>query len=161
MDTAVFNRGVSEQPIYYRLSRPVVARLVGLGVVALAVLVFVATAVVALADLTPDVLVAVVVLGVAALAAGAWWLRSRAYVLRAAVDCYRIGLVRAAGVREARWNQVEDAITATPHGVPCVVLRLRAGGTTTIPVGVLAVDREDFVRELQQLLQRGHRLRQV
>ena len=40
-----------------------------------------------------------------------------------------------------RWTDVEDAVTASPRGVPCVVLRLRDGGTTTIPVQALAVDR--------------------
>ena len=39
------------------------------------------------------------------------------------------------------------------HGVACVELRLRDGRTTTIPVGVLAVDRDRFVRELQDRLQ--------
>jgi hypothetical protein len=47
------------------------------------------------------------------------------------------------------------------YDVPCVVLRLRDGGTTTVPVGVLAVDREQFVRELQEHLQRGHGLRRL
>lgn len=158
---ALFNPGVTESPTLYRLARSVVVRLLGLGVVVLAALVFVATLVVALADVTPDVLVAVAVLGLLALGAAAWWLSTRAYVVRASVDGYRIGVIRAAGVREARWNQVEDAVTATIRGVPCVVLRLKAGATTTIPVTVLAIDREQFVRELQQHLQRGHRLRQV
>lgn len=158
---ALFNPGVNESPTPYRLARSVVVRLLGLGLLVLAVLVFAATLVVALTDATPDVVVAVAVAGLLALAAAAWWLTKVAYVVRATVDGYRIGVIRAAGVREARWNQVEDAVTATIHGVPCVVLRLKAGATTTIPVTVLAIDREEFVRELQQHLQRGHRLRQV
>jgi len=40
-----------------------------------------------------------------------------------------------------------------------VELRLKDGRATVIPVGVLAVDREEFVRELQARLQRGHGLR--
>ena len=50
-------------------------------------------------------------------------------------------------------------MTTYRHDVACVELRLRDGRTTTIPVGVLAVDREEFVRELQARLQRGHGLR--
>ncbi len=42
-----------------------------------------------------------------------------------------------------------------------VVLRLRDGRTTTIPVEMLAVDRESFVRDVQQHLQRGTRAHQV
>lgn len=158
---ALFNPGVTESPTLYRLSRSVVARLVGLGILVLAVVVFAATLVVTVGGLSPDVLVAVAAAGLVVLALGAWWLTQRAYVVRATVDGYRIGALRSAGVRQARWNQVEDAVTATVRGVPVVVLRLKAGATTTIPVTVLAIDREDFVRELQQHLQRGHRLRQV
>jgi hypothetical protein len=40
-----------------------------------------------------------------------------------------------------------------------VVLHLRDGRTTTIPVEALAADREEFVRDLQEHLQRGHGLR--
>ena len=158
---ALFNPGVTESPTLYRLSRSVVARLVGLGILVLAVVVFATTLVVTVGGLSPDVLVAVAAAGVVVLALGAWWLTQRAYVVRATVDGYRIGALRSAGVRQARWNQVEDAVTATVRGVPVVVLRLKAGATTTIPVTVLAIDREDFVRELQQHLQRGHRLRPV
>jgi hypothetical protein len=62
-------------------------------------------------------------------------------------------------VTQARWSAVEDAVTTYRHDVACVQLRLRDGRTTTIPVGVLAVDRDQFVRELQGRLQRGHGLR--
>ena len=42
-----------------------------------------------------------------------------------------------------------------------VEIRLRDGRTTTIPVQVLAADREEFVRDLQQHLQRGHGMRRL
>ena len=94
---------------------------------------------VALAGLPLDLLVALVLVGVLAGAGVAWWLRSRAWVLRCTDDGYRVRLVRGAGVREARWSQVEDAVTAYRRDVACLELRLRDGRTTTIPVGVLAV----------------------
>ena len=62
-------------------------------------------------------------------------------------------------MKEAGWKDVEDAVTATARGVPCVVLRLRDGRTTTIPVDALAADREAFVRDLRAHLQRGQGLR--
>jgi hypothetical protein len=137
----------------------VVARFLGLALVALALVLFVGTAVVALAGLPLDLLVAVVLVGVVGCVALGWWLRSRAWVLRCTDDGYRVRLVRGAGVTQARWSAVEDAVTTYRHDVACVQLRLRDGRTTTIPVGVLAVDREQFVRELQGRLQRGHGLR--
>jgi hypothetical protein len=137
----------------------VVARFLGLALVALALVLFVGTAVVALAGLPLDLLVAVVLVGVVGCVALGWWLRSRAWVLRCTDDGYRVRLVRGAGVTQARWSAVEDAVTTYRHDVACVQLRLRDGRTTTIPVGVLAVDRDQFVRELQGRLQRGHGLR--
>ena len=80
--------------------------------------------------------------GVAGCVGLGWWLRYRAWVLRCTDEGYAVRLVRGAGVTEARWTAVEDAVTTYRHDVACVVLRLRDGRTTTIPVGVLAVDKE-------------------
>jgi hypothetical protein len=149
----------SSAPTVYRLAPALIVRFVGLALVGLALLLFVGTAVVALTGLPADVMVLVVLLGVAGCLTLGWWLRSRAWVLRCTDDGYRVRLVRGAGVTEARWSAVEDAVTTVRHDVACVELRLRDGRTTVIPVGVLAVDREEFVRELQARLQRGHGLR--
>ena len=147
------------EPVVYRLAPAVVARLLGVVLVGLALLLFAGTAVVAIVGLPPDVLLGVVLLCVGAAAGLAWWLRGRAWVVRCTDDGYRVRLVRGAGVREARWMEVEDAVTTYRHDVACLQLRLRDGRATTIPVGVLAVDKDEFVRELQGRLQRGHGLR--
>ena len=70
-------------------------------------------------------------------------------MVRLGDEGYRVHWVRGVGVAAARWKDVEDAVTTTRRARPCVVLRLRDGGTTTIPVDVLAGDREAFVRDLQ------------
>jgi len=147
------------ETVVYRLAPSVTARFVGLYLVLLALLVFAATAVIVLAHGNPDLLIGLAVPGVLGVAALSWWLGKRAFILRAGRDGYQIGMVRGAGVKAARWTQVEDAVTTTVRDQPCVILRLKGGGTTTIPVSVLAIDNEQFVRELQQHLQRGHRLR--
>ena len=95
--------------------------------------------------------------GAAGGAAG-WWLRSRAWVLRCTDEGYRVRLVRGAGVTEARWSAVDDAVTSYRRDVACLELRLSDGRTTTIPVGVLDVDKEQLVREVQARLQQGHGL---
>jgi hypothetical protein len=150
---------IVSEPVDYRLAPAFVARLLGLVLVGLALLLFAGTAVVALAGLPLDILVALVLVGVLAGVGVAWWLRSRAWVLRCTDDGYRVRLVRGAGVREERWSQVENAVTAYRRDVACLELRLRDGRTTTIPVGVLDVDKEEFVRDLQGRLQRGQGLR--
>jgi hypothetical protein len=148
-----------QQTVDYRLAPLVTARFVGLYLMLLAVLVFAATGVVFATGWSGDLLLVLALIGLIGLGGAGWWLRTRAYVMRAAPDGYTVRMVRGAGVKAARWTQVEDAVTTTIHDEPCVVLRLKDGGTTTIPVSVLAVDNEQFVVELQQHLQRGHRLK--
>lgn len=145
-------------PVDYGLNPAFAARLVGVALVVTAVLVFVATGVVAVADLPLGVLAAVVVVGVGAVLVLAWRLRT-VPVVRCDPDGYRVSLVRGAGVTSARWTEVADAATSSPRGIPCVVLHLHDGRSTTIPVQALAIDREQFVRELQRHLRRGQGLR--
>ena len=146
-------------PTVYRLAPAFVARLLGLALVGLAVLLFVGTAGVTLAGLPMDLLVVLVLLGLVGVIGFGWWLRNRAWVLRCTDDGYRVRLVRGAGVTEARWSAVENAVTAYRRDVACLELRLQDGRTTTLPVGVMDVDKEQFVREVQERLQRGHGLR--
>jgi hypothetical protein len=145
----------------YRLSPTLGARLMGLLLVVLALLLFVVTALVALLNLTPDLLVVLAALGLVGIFGFGYVLTRRLYVVRLDESGYRVRLIRGAGVTSAEWKDVDDAATATPRGIPCVVLRLRDGRTTTIPVEALAADREEFVRDLQAHLQRGHGLRQL
>ena len=52
-------------------------------------------------------------------------------------------------------------VTATVRGHHCVVLRLRDGRTTTIPVAVLDARREVFVQDLRSRLDAGHGYRRI
>jgi hypothetical protein len=139
----------------YRLSPALGARLLGSSLVGLAVLVFAVTLVVAVLDLSPAFVGVVAGLGLAAVLVAGHLLTRRAYVVRLGEDGYRVRMVRGAGVRAARWTEVEDAVTSSPRGVDCVVLRLRDGRTTTIPVQVLAADREVFARDVRTHLERS------
>lgn len=143
----------------YRLAPAVAARLVGGVLILFALLLVVVTLVVALAGLPLAVLAIVVLVGVAGALVGGQLLARRLAVVRFDADGYRVRLVRGVGVSSAAWSQVAEAVTATPQGVPVVTIKLDDGRTTTIPVTVLAVDREQFVRDLQGYLQRGQGLR--
>ena len=131
----------------------------GVLLIAISLLVFITTGLVAFLDLHTAVLLIPAVLGIGTLVAGAIVLGRRGWVVRFTDDGYRVQWVRGVGVATARWKDVEDAVTTTSANSPVVVLRLRSGGTTTIPVEMLAGDREEFVRDLQRHLQRGHGLR--
>lgn len=142
-------------PSDYRLAPLLIARFVGLYLVLLALVVFIGTAVVAAADLPTISLVVLLLAGLAGLFVLGWYLRSRVTAVTLDVDGYRVGLVRSAGVKAARWSMVEEAVTADVRGLPCVVIRLRDGGTTTIPVQALAGDPDDFARDVRDRLRAG------
>lgn len=139
----------------YRLAPAFGARLVGLLVVGLAVLVFVATGVVVVLDLHTLVLVPVALAGVSAILATGAWLR-RTPVVHLDETGYRVRLVRGAGVKDGTWRDVEDVVATSRRDIPCVVIRLRDGRTTTIPVPALDADRDAFAGELRSYLRRGH-----
>lgn len=144
-------------PTYYRLAPHVVARFLGGAFVALAIVVVVVTVVVFATGTGYGWIFLPLLLGLIGLGALAWWLRTKAYVVRCTSQGYSIRLVRGAGVREARWADVQEAVTASPYGIPVLTLRLKNGTTSTIPVTVLAIDREQLVREMQRHLSSGIR----
>ena len=147
----------------YRFAAPFVVRLTGLGLAAVGVLVLLLAAVVALASLPAAVLTTgllVAVLAWLVLLVAIAVLRRRD-VVRFDDAGYRVRYVRGVGVGEARWKDVEDVTAPTVEGTRCVVLRLRDGRTTTIPVDVLVGSSDAFVRDLQEHLNRGHGYRPV
>ena len=143
----------------YRLAPALGARFVGALLVLLAAVLLAVTVVVAVLDLPTGVLVAVVVAGLLGVVAAAYAVLRAVPVVRLDEDGYRVRLVRGVGVDRAPWSGVAEAVTATPGGTPVVVLKLRDGGSTTIPVRALAADREEFARDLRAHLQRGQGLR--
>lgn len=148
-------------PSDYRLAPAVAARLLGGVLVGIAVMVFVATGLVIVWDLHSVVLVIPLAIGLLVFVAAAIVHQRRGWVVRLSEDGYKVQWVRGVGTDAARWTDVEDAVTDTVAGAPVVVLRLRDGRTTTIPVQMLAVDREQFVRDIQAHLQRGHGIRKL
>jgi hypothetical protein len=111
--------------------------------------------------LPTGILTAGVVLVVVCVLAAGLLLTRMATVVRLDDAGYRVRLIRGAGVRQARWPDVEDVVTSTVAGERCVVLRLRDGRTTTVPVRVLAGRPEDFVKDLREHLDKGHGYRRI
>jgi len=143
----------------YRLAPAFAARFVGGLLVSLAVLLVVVTVLVVTLRLPGVLLLAVAVVGAAATLTAAYVISQRVAAVHLGAEGYRVRLVRGAGVTAAGWREVEEAVTASPGGVPVVRLRLTEGRTTTIPVHALAADRDEFVRDLQRHLQHGQGLR--
>jgi hypothetical protein len=142
----------------YRLAAPLAARVVGGALVGVAVLVLLATLLVAVLQWSAWVLLVVGLVALVAVLATAVAVRHRP-LLSITDDGYRVRWVRGAGVHAAAWSEVADAVTAAPGGVDCVVLRLRDGRTTSIPVAAVAADRNALVTEVRERLRRGEGLR--
>ena len=147
----------------YRFAAPFIVRMTGVGLVAVGVLVLALAGLVEAlslpeAVLSTGLLVAVVLCLV--VLAGLAALRRRD-VVRLDETGYRVRYVRGAGVRQAPWKDVEDVTAPTVEGQRCVVLRLRDGRTTTVPVDLLSGSTDAFVLDLQQHLNRGHGYRRL
>lgn len=135
----------------YRLAPAVAARLVGAALVGAAVLVLLTTLLTAV--LSWPVLVVLVVGGLGLVGVLATYvLTRRVPVLTLDPAGYRVRWVRGAGTHRARWSDVQEAVTGSPQGVDCLVLRLRDGRSTSIPVEAVAHDRYALVTEVRDRL---------
>lgn len=143
----------------YRLAPALAARLFGAALAVVGVLVFLTTLVVSFLDLHTLVLVAVAGACLFAVGALALAVTRAAYVVRLTPEGYVVRHVRGAGAQRARWSDVEDAVTARVADADCVVLRLKDGRSTTVPVAVLAADRNAFVADVRTRLEAARRSR--
>ena len=132
------------------------ASLAGVGL-----LVCLATLLVAVLDVHTVALTVVVVLALLLVAGTGWALTRSTWVVRLDEDGYQVRHVRGVGVARAGWREVDSALTATIAGDPCLVLRLRDGRTSTIPLRMLEVDPDEFAKDVADHLQRGHGLRRL
>ena len=148
-------------PTDYRFSTALLLRSLGAVLALVGLLVLVVGLLVALLDLPVAVLTVAVVVAVV-IVVGAGFLATRvSSLVRFDEAGYQVRWLRGAGVKQARWREVEDVVTATVSGHDCVVLRLRDGRTTTIPVKVLDVSPTVFIEELRARLDQGHGYRRL
>ena len=90
-----------------------------------------------LADLPTAFVTGLVVLAVVGVVALGLLVGVRHWVLRLDEHGYRVRGLRTAEARSARWTDVLDLQATTVAGQRCVVLRLRDGRTTTLPVDAI------------------------
>ena len=149
----------------YRFSPAILVRMLAAVLLLAGVVVALAALLVWVLGVPTVVLSAAVVLAaVLALAAGLASTRLATpllTVVRFDSSGYRVRLLRSAGVRQRRWSDVEDVVTATLSGHECVVLRLRDGATTTLPVDVLATTTPAFLDDLEAHLDAAHGYRRL
>lgn len=146
------NARVSSTPQIYRPHRALVARVLGTGILVLALLVVAATVVLTVVGAPEWVLVFLVLAYIAAFAVLAVWAVKTVWIVRLDETGYRVRFVKGAGVRSAAWTDVVDLAATEPGGFPCLELTLADGRTTLIPVEVMDGDREQFVRDVREHL---------
>lgn len=151
----MFNRRVSTN---YRLAPAITARLLGASLVGVAVVVLATTALASVFGWPAASVFVVALIGILLIAA-AWLLVRSVKVVELSDEGYRVRLLRGSGVDQARWTDVEDAVSANVSGAVCLALRLRDGRSTVIPVAALAVDRDVFAQQVREHLSRGQGLR--
>ena len=137
------------------------ARLLGAGLVVVGVVVLVAVLLGWLVSLPGAAVTVLVALGLLAIVALLALLGPRHWVLRMDADGYRVRGLRSAQARSSRWTDVLDLQAATVQGARCLVLRLRDGRTTTLPVDAHEGDREELTELVTAHLDRGHGYRRL
>jgi hypothetical protein len=137
------------------------ARLLGTGLVAIGTVVVLAVLLAWLADLPTPVVSGVVALALIGVVVLGLLLGIRHWVLRLDEHGYRVRGLRTAQARSARWTDVLDLNATTLAGQRCVVLRLRDGRTTTLPVDVIEGGSTRLTQAISEHLDRGHGYRRL
>jgi len=148
-------------PLDFALAPGLRARLLGTGLVAIGTVVLLGVLLAWLTDMSSTVvsgLVALAGLGVVVLVL---LVGVRHWVLRLEEHGYRVRLLGSGEARSARWVDVLDMRATTVAGQRCVVLRLRDGRTTTLPVDVIEGDPSTLTEALAAHLDRGHGYRRL
>jgi len=140
----------------YRLAPALVVRMVGRSLVGLAVLVAVATAAGVLLGTGGAVAGVVALTGLVAVAVRAWYLFRVARAVRLADDGYAVRLLGGVGATSASWLQVQEVVAAGPGAQPYLVLRLRDGRSTRLPMAALAADADDVALEVRRRVRDAH-----
>lgn len=148
-------------PVDFALAPALRARLLGTGLVAIGMFVALGVVISWLTDLPSAVVSGLVVLAVVGVFALGLLVGLRHWVLRLDETGYRVRVLRTAEARSARWTDVLDLQTRRVAGARCVVLRLRDGRTTALPVDAIEGDATALTDTLMAHLDRGHGYRRL
>lgn len=137
------------------------ARLLGSGLLATGLVVVLLLVLGGLLGIPAPVVTGVVALATIGILVLLGLLGPRHWVVRLDDDGYRVRGLRSAHVTSARWSDVLDLRAATIEGTRCLVVRLRDGRQTTIPVDVVAGDADELTRRFEAYLDRSHGYRRL
>jgi hypothetical protein len=144
----------------YRLAPALAVRLVGRSLLTLAVVVAATSVVGALtgAGWVPAGVVTAV--GLVLAGGWAWYLLRRAWAVRLTTEGYAVRLLGGIGATRASWVQVQEVLAevveVSPGGTPCLLVRLRDGRATRLPVAAIAGDADAFALDVRRRLRDAH-----
>lgn len=148
-------------PVELALAPALRARLLGTGLVSIGVAVLLAMLVGWLTSVPSAAVGGVLVLAVLGVLVLGLLVGVRRWVVRLDETGYRVRVLRTAEARSARWTDVLDLQTATVSGTRCLVLRLRDGRTTALPVDAIEGGPTTLAESLTAHLDRGHGYRRL
>jgi hypothetical protein len=135
-------------------------RLLGTGLAAIGICVAVGFLVVWVTGASAAVAAGLVVLGAVGVLVLGLLLGVRHWVLRLDQNGYRVRVLRTEA-SAARWADVLDLQAVNEGRVRCLVLRLRDGRTTALPVDAIEGGPTVLSEELTSRLDRGHGYRRL
>jgi hypothetical protein len=136
-------------------------RLLGTGLVAIGVVVAIGVLLTWLTGLPGEFVSGLVVLAAIGVIVLGLLVGVRHWVLRLDETGYQVRVLRTAQARSARWTDVLDLQASTVSGARCVVLRLRDGRTTALPVDAIEGGPAALTEALTGYLDRGHGYRRL
>jgi hypothetical protein len=98
----------------------------------------------------------VTLVGLVLVAGWAWYLLRRAWAVRLTAQGYAVRLLGGIGAGGSAWSGVEEVVAASPGGTPCLVIRLRDGRSTTLPMAALAGDADAFAHDVRLRVRDAH-----
>jgi hypothetical protein len=140
----------------YRPAPALGARLVGRSLVTLAVLVVVATVLGASTGIGWRLAGGLTVIGIVLVGLWGWYLFWLSWAVRLTGDGYAVRLLGGVGARAASWSEVAEVVAASPAGQPCLVIQLRDGRATRLPMAALAGDPDAFAHDVRRRVRDAH-----
>lgn len=149
-----------DQPVStYALAPQLRARIMGAALVGIGLLLALGAVLVVSLGWSLDILVILVAVVLVVIFGLGHLLVRRWYVVRLDELGYRVRFVRGVGVAQARWVDVAEVKAADVAGARCIVLNLRDGRSTTIPVDAIEGGSARIGDELRRRLNKGHGIR--
>lgn len=141
----------------YRLAPALAARILGVSFAALALLVFLATFLVAALGGSFVWVALLAAVGLVVTGVTAYVVTKRIAVLHVDDAGYRVRLIRGAGVRTATWDQVKEIAEVSGDDGRFLLFKLADGARTSVPFAALAASPAEVTKAVRRAVKTARR----